>query len=89
MITNTNKPGINYSVFYKEEIKMEKQNQEKYTKNLEEVIETSRTIRDFMLDEDKTLESREEHVRTMRTALEANKAIVSSVINIMQLEKLK
>lgn len=68
---------------------MEKQNQEKYTKNLEEVIETSRTIRDFMLDEDKTLESREEHVRTMRTALEANKAIVSSVINIMQLEKLK
>ena len=69
--------------------KMEKQNQEKYTKNLEEVIETSRTIRDFMLDEDKTLESREEHVRTMRTALEANKAIVSSVINIMQLEKLK
>lgn len=68
---------------------MEKQNQEKYTKNLEEVIETSRIIRDFMLDEDKTLESREEHVRTMRTALEANKAIVSSVINIMQLEKLK
>lgn len=68
---------------------MEKQNQEMYTKNLEEVIETSRTIRDFMLDEDKTLESREEHVRTMRTALEANKAIVSSVINIMQLEKLK
>ena len=68
---------------------MEKQNQEKYTKNLEEVIETSRTIRDFMLDEDKTLESREEHVRTMRPALEANKAIVSSVINIMQLEKLK
>lgn len=68
---------------------MEKQNQKKYTKNLEEVIETSRTIRDFMLDEDKTLESREEHVRTMRTALEANKAIVSSVINIMQLEKLK
>lgn len=63
-------------------------NKKKYNQDLEGVIETSKTIRDFMLDKDTPLSTKEENIRSMRTAIEANKSIVSSVINIIQLEKM-
>lgn len=61
---------------------------QQYMKDLDGVIDTSKTIRDFMLDKDTPLSTKEENIRSMRTAIEANKSIVSSVINIIQLEKL-
>ena len=61
---------------------------EQYMNDLDGVIDTSKTIRDFMLDKNTPLSTKEENIRSMRTAIEANKSIVSSVINIIQLEKL-
>lgn len=65
---------------------------EKILKNQEElegVILTSKIIRDFMLDKDNTpYEERVREIRTMRTACEANKTIVSSIINSIALDKL-
>ena len=64
---------------------------EKILKNQEElegVILTSKIIRDFMLDKSTPYEERVREIRTMRTACEANKAIVSSIINSIALDKL-
>lgn len=64
---------------------------EKILKNQEElegVILTSKIIRDFMLDKNTPYEERVREIRTMRTACEANKTIVSSIINSIALDKL-
>lgn len=64
---------------------------EKILKNQEElegVILTSKIIRDFMLDKNVPYEERVREIRTMRTACEANKTIVSSIINSIALDKL-
>ena len=64
---------------------------EKILKNQEElegVILTSKIIRDFMLDKKTPYEERVREIRTMRTACEANKTIVSSIINSIALDKL-
>ena len=64
---------------------------EKILKNQEElegVILTSKIIRDFMLDKSTPYEERVREIKTMRTACEANKTIVSSIINSIALDKL-
>lgn len=64
---------------------------EKILKNQEElegVILTSKIIRDFMLDKNTPYEERVREIKTMRTACEANKTIVSSIINSIALDKL-
>ena len=64
---------------------------EKILKNqgeLEGVIESSKYIRDFMLDKNVPYEERVREIKTMRTACEANKTIVSSIINTIALDKL-
>ena len=64
---------------------------EKILKNQEElegVITSSKYIRDFMLDKNVPYEERVREIKTMRTACEANKTIVSSIINTIALDKL-
>ena len=61
---------------------------EQLQKELEGVIETAKKIRDYMLDEQIPLNERKQEISTMRTANEANKTIVSSVINTIAIEKM-
>lgn len=67
---------------------MKKERIEKNTKELDEVIDTSKVIRNYMLNKDIPYEERSREIKTMRTAVEANKSIVSSVINQIVLDKL-
>lgn len=68
--------------------KMKKEDIKKNKKELDGVIETSRFIRDFMLNQEMPFEERTREIKTMRTACEANKTIVSSIINQISLDKL-
>lgn len=67
---------------------MKKARIEKNTKELDDVIETSKKIRDYMLNSTIPYDERVREIKTMRTAVEANKSIVSSVINQILLDKL-
>ena len=67
---------------------MKKENIKKNQEELEGVILTSKIIRDFMLDKNTPYEERVREIKTMRTACEANKTIVSSIINSIALDKL-
>ena len=67
---------------------MKKERINKNTQELEGVIETSKFIRDFMLNQELSYEERAREIKTMRTACEANKTIVSSIINQIALDKL-
>ena len=67
---------------------MKKERIEKNTNELDEVIDTSKVIRNYMLNKDIPYEERSREIKTMRTAVEANKSIVSSVINQIVLDRL-
>ena len=67
---------------------MKKERIEKNTNELDEVIDTSKVIRNYMLDKNIPYEERSREIKTMRTAVEANKSIVSSVINQIVLDRL-
>ena len=67
---------------------MKKENIKKNKEELEGVITSSKYIRDFMLDKNVPYEERVREIKTMRTACEANKTIVSSIINTIALDKL-
>ena len=55
---------------------------------LDDVIKTSQVIRNFMMDRKIPFNERSNELKTMRTAVEANKNIVSAVITELNLEKL-
>lgn len=57
---------------------MTKERKNELDKNMDEVIKTSKQIRDFMLDENISLEDRQASIKVYITALEANKNIVAS-----------
>lgn len=59
-----------------------------YQKELSGVIDTARKIRDYMIDTSIPLNERKQEISTFRTANEANKSIVSAVINTIAIEKL-
>ena len=67
---------------------MKKEDIKKNKTELDGVIETSRVIRDFMINQEIPYEERTREIKTMRTACEANKTIVSSIINQIALDKL-
>lgn len=67
---------------------MKKEDIKKNKTELDGVIETSRFIRDFMINQEIPYEERTREIKTMRTACEANKTIVSSIINQIALDKL-
>ena len=67
---------------------MKQENIKKNQEELEGVIASSKFIRNFMLDKNTPYEERVREIKTMRTACEANKTIVSSIINTIALDKL-
>ena len=67
---------------------MKKEDIKKNKTELDGVIETSRVIRDFMINQEIPYEERTREIKNMRTACEANKTIVSSIINQIALDKL-
>ena len=67
---------------------MKKERIDKNTNELDEVIDTSKVVRNYMLNMDIPYEERSREIKTMRTAVEANKSIVSSVINQIVLDRL-
>ena len=67
---------------------MEQKQKKQLQNELQGVITTAKKIRDYMLNADIPLNERKQEIATMRTANEANKTIVSSVINTLAIEKL-
>ena len=67
---------------------MEQKQKKQIQNELQGVITTAKKIRDYMLNDDIPLNERKQEIATMRTANEANKTIVSSVINTLAIEKL-
>lgn len=67
---------------------MKKEDIRKNKQELDGVINTSRFIRDYMINQEIPYEERTREIKTMRTACEANKTIVSSIINQIALDKL-
>ena len=55
---------------------------------LKGVRDSARMIRDYMLNKDIPLAERKQEIDTMRTANNANKTLVSSVINTIVIDKL-
>ena len=69
-------------------MKMKQAKKIKLQNELEGVIDSARKIRDYMLNDNIPLSERKQEIATMRTANEANKTIVSSVINTVAIEKM-
>lgn len=67
---------------------MKEQAKNNFENELVEVIESAKKIRDYMLDTETPLAERKQEIATFRTANEANKSIVSAIINTIALEKL-
>lgn len=67
---------------------MEKQDKKNFENELVGVIESAKKIRDYMLNTETPLNERKQEIATFRTANEANKSIVSAIINTIALEKL-
>ena len=67
---------------------MTEQNKIRSEDELTGVIDSAKKIRDYMLDTESPLAERKQEIATFRTANEANKSIVSAIINTIALEKL-
>lgn len=67
---------------------MTEQNKIRFEDELTGVIDSAKKIRDYMLDTETPLAERKQEIATFRTANEANKSIVSAIINTIALEKL-
>ncbi len=67
---------------------MKKQTKNFFEGELLNVIETAKKIRDYMIDTKTPLNERKQEIPTFRTANEANKAIISAIINSIAVEKL-
>lgn len=57
--------------------------------NMEDVIKTSKSMRDFLLDESIDLETRTAKLKVYKTALESNKNIVSASVVQVNIENFK
>ena len=67
---------------------MKEQAKNNFENELVGIIESAKKIRDYMLDTETPLAERKQEIATFRTANEANKSIVSAIINTIALEKL-
>ena len=69
---------------------MTKEKENKINENMEDVIESSKNIRNYLLDDSISDEEKKEQLKVLKTALEANKNIVSAscvLVNVEQLIK--
>ena len=67
---------------------MKKEKQEELNKNLDDVIQTSKDMRDYLLDTTIPDEEKKDRLKVIKTALEANKNIVSASCVIVNIENL-
>lgn len=67
---------------------MKNERQTQLNKNLDDVITTSKAIRNYLLDENIADEEKKEKLKVLKTALEANKNIVSASCVIVNIENL-
>lgn len=68
---------------------MNKDKKAKIDANMEDVIENSKKMREYLLDESIPLEERQAKLKIMRTALDANKNIVSASVVQVNIENFK
>ena len=57
--------------------------------NMDDVIKTSRSMREFLLDESIPFDERAGKLKVLRTALDANKNIVSASVVQVHIENFK
>lgn len=67
---------------------MKNERQTQLNKNLDDVITTSKAIRNYLLDANIADEEKKEKLKVLKTALEANKNIVSASCVIVNIENL-
>ena len=67
---------------------MKNERQKQLNENLDDVITTSKDIRNYLLDENVADEEKKEKLKVLKTALEANKNILDDN-DFNKLEKLK
>lgn len=67
---------------------MKKEKQNKIDQNVVEVFDTSKKIRDFLLSEEVSDEEKTSKLKVLRTALDANKNIISTCCVWIAEEKL-
>lgn len=68
---------------------MEKNKKMKIDANMDDVIENSKAMRKFLLDESIPFEERSAKLKVLRTALDANRNIVSASVVQIHLEEFK
>lgn len=67
---------------------MKEERKEKILNDMDEVIETSKTVRDFLLDENKTIAQKNSQLEFYKQVISANKNIVSATIVEISCHKL-
>ena len=67
---------------------MKNERQKQLNENLDDVITTSKDIRNYLLDGNVADEEKKEKLKVLKTALEANKNIVSASCVIVNIENL-
>lgn len=67
---------------------MTKERQQQHYKNMDEVIETSKKIREFLLSDDVSKKEKMESLETIKMALIANKSIISATGHELAIERI-
>ena len=68
---------------------MKEQTKQKINNNMEDVIKTSKEMRNYLLDEGIPFEERSSKLKVLKTALDANKNIVSASCVQVNIENFK
>lgn len=68
---------------------MNKEKKAKIDNNMEDVIATSKSMREYLLNESVPFEERASKLKVLRTALDANKNIVSASVVQVHIENFK
>ena len=67
---------------------MKKEKENRINENMEDVINSSKEIRNYLLDADIPDEEKKDKLKVLRTALDANKNIVSASCVLISVEEL-
>ena len=66
---------------------MKKEKQIKIEKKMDDVIKTSEEMRNYLLNEEVSLEEKKDRLKVLRTALDANRNIVSASVVQVHIEE--
>lgn len=67
---------------------MDKNKETLINTNMEDVISTTKRVRDFLLDENISLEEKKDHLKVIKTTIDANKNIVSAACVLINVEQI-